>query len=119
MVNQSKYSSTYLRFLNIVQAIRQIPTFPEMDPVEERLLTMLAAVWHLEKKISVLEAMGLTHEISATTAHRRLKTLRKKGMIELDTDKTDSRVKYVVPTALAKQYFITLGQALDKAQQGV
>jgi hypothetical protein len=39
-------------------------------------------------------------------------------MIELDTDKTDSRVKYVVPTALAKQYFITLGQALDKAQQG-
>jgi hypothetical protein len=40
-------------------------------------------------------------------------------MIELDTDKTDSRVKYVVPTALAKQYFITLGQALDKAQHGV
>jgi hypothetical protein len=119
MVNQSKYSATYLRFLNLVQAIREIPTFPAMDPVEERLLTMLAGVWHLEKKISVLEAMSLTHEISATTAHRRLKTLRKKGMIDLDTDQSDSRVKYVVPTALAKQYFTTLGQALDKAQHAV
>ena len=119
MVNQSKYSATYLRFLNLVQAIREIPTFPAMDPVEERLLTMLAGVWHLEKKISVLEAMSLTNEISATTAHRRLKTLRKKGMIDLDTDQFDSRVKYVVPTALTKQYFTTLGQALDKAQHGV
>ena len=119
MVNQSKYSATYLRFLNLVQAIREIPTFPAMDPVEERLLTMLAGVWHLEKKISVLEAMSLTHEISATTAHRRLKTLRKKGMIDLDTDQSDSRVKYVVPTALAKQYFTTLGQALDKAQHAI
>ena len=120
MVNQSKYSATYLRFLNLVQAIREIPTFPAMDPVEERLLTLLASVWHLEKKISVLEAMSLTNEISATTAHRRLKTLRKKGMIDLDTDQVDSRVKYVVPTALAKQYFTTLGQALDRddAQTG-
>jgi DNA-binding MarR family transcriptional regulator len=90
-----------------------------MDPVEERLLSLLAAAWHVEKKISVLEAMGLTNEISATTAHRRLKTLRKKGMIDLDTDQFDSRVKYVVPTALAKHYFTTLGQALDKAQHEV
>jgi DNA-binding MarR family transcriptional regulator len=119
MANQSKYSATYLRFLNLVQAIREIPTFPVMDPVEERLLTMLAAVWHREKKITVLEAMSLTHEISATTAHRRLKTLRKKGMIDLDVDQSDSRVKYVVPTTLAKQYFTALGQALDKAQHGV
>ncbi len=119
MVNKSKYSATYLRFLNLVQAIREIPTFPLMDPVEERLLSLLAAAWHVEKKISVLEAMGLTNEISATTAHRRLKSLRKKGMIALDTDETDTRVKHVVPTALAKQYFMTLGQALDKAQHAV
>ena len=116
MVNHSKYSLAYLRFVNLVQAIREIPTFPSMDPVEERLLSLLAAVWHHEKKVSVLEAMSLAQDMSATTAHRRLKTLRKKGMIQLDTDKVDSRVKYVVPTDLAKQYFIALGQALDKAQ---
>ena len=117
MSTESKHSLTYLRFLNLVQAIKQIPTFPAMDPVEERLLSMLGVNWHNGKKVSVLEAMGLSTEISATTAHRRLKTLRKKGLIELDTDKIDSRVKYVVPTALAEQYFVTLGQAIDKAHQ--
>ena len=117
MLKESKHSLTYLRFLNLVGAIRQIPTFPALDPVEDLLLTLLASAWHQEKKITVLEAMGLTHNISATTAHRRLKTLRKKGMIELDIDKIDSRVKYVVPTPLTKQYFVALGAAIDKAQQ--
>jgi DNA-binding MarR family transcriptional regulator len=117
MTTESKHSLTYLCFLNLVHAIKQIPTFPAMDPVEERLLAMLGVNWHHGKKVSVLEAMGLSTEISATTAHRRLKTLRKKGMIDLDTDKVDSRVKYVVPTALAEQYFVTLGQAIDKAHQ--
>ncbi len=119
MSDTTKYSITYLRFLHLVQAIRQIPTFPKMDPVEERLLTMLGVKWHDAQKVSVLEAMGLSTEISATTAHRRLKTLRKKGMIELDVDKIDSRVKYVVPTELARKYFVALGQAIDKASQPV
>jgi DNA-binding MarR family transcriptional regulator len=117
MTTESKNSLTYLRFLNLVQAIKQIPTFPAMDPVEERLLEMLGVNWHHGKKVRVLEAMGLSTEISATTAHRLLKTLRKKGMIDLDTDNVDNRVKYVVPTALAEQYFVTLGQAIDKAHQ--
>ena len=107
----------YLRFLNLINAIRKIPTFPSLDPVEERLLNQLAATWHAGKKISVLEAMGLSTEISATTAHRRLKTLIKKGMISLDVDQTDSRIKYVVPTALTTDYFTSIGQALEQAQQ--
>ena len=116
-MNNSTNSIVYLRFLNLIQAIRQIPTFPEMDPVEERLLNLLASVWHAGNSISVLEAMGLSTEISATTAHRRLKTLVKKGMIALDGDKVDSRVKYVVPTELTKKYFISMGQAIVLAQQ--
>jgi DNA-binding MarR family transcriptional regulator len=111
MSDSAKHSITYLRFLHLVQAIRQIPTFPKMDPVEERLLTMLGVKWHDAQQVSVLEAMGLS------TAHRRLKTLRQKGMIELDVDKIDSRVKYVVPTELARKYFVALGQAIDKAAQ--
>ena len=117
MSTPSKFSTTYLRFINLIQAIREIPSFPAMDPVEERLLNLLASVWHVGKQISVLEAMGLSTDISATTAHRRLKTLRSKGLIALDVDKVDSRIKYVVPTELATQYFATMGQALDRAQK--
>ena len=116
-MTSSKYSLMYLRFLNLINAIRKIPTFPVLDPVEERLLNQLAATWHSGKKISVLEAMGLSKEISATTAHRRLKTLAKKGMIALDPDLTDSRIKYVVATDLTGQYFTSIGQALEQAQQ--
>ncbi len=117
MPDSANHSVVYLKFLNLIHAFRQIPTFPALDPVEERLLNMLATVWHAGKKISVLEAMELLSEISATTAHRRLKTLRGKGMIELDADKLDNRVKYVIATELATNYFDTLGQALDKAHQ--
>lgn len=113
----SQHSTCYLKFLNLLEAIRETPAFPAMDPVEERLLNLLAATWHVGKKVSVLEAMGLSSEISATTAHRRLKTLRSKGLIALDADKSDTRIKYVVPTDLANSYFATLGQALNKAQQ--
>ena len=113
----SQHSLCYLKFLNLLEAIRGTPTFPALDPVEERLLNLLAATWHIGRRVSVLEAMGPSSEISATTAHRRLKTLRGKGMITLDADKSDTRIKYVIPTELANAYFATLGQALNKAQQ--
>ena len=38
-------------------------------------------------------------------------------MISLDNDKIDSRIKYVVPTQLATEYFSTLGKCLDQANQ--
>ena len=43
----------------------------------------------------------MSKEISPSTVHRRLKTLRAKGMIMLVNDTTDSRTKYVMPTPLA------------------
>ena len=116
-MTSAKYSKSYLRFLNLIQAIRKIPTYPTLDPVEERLLNQLAVTWLQGKKISVLEAMTLSTEISATTAHRRLKTLLKKGMIALVADQTDSRIKYVMQTDLSTDYFASLGRAFEQAQQ--
>jgi len=117
MTKQTKHSLAYLRFLNLMEAIRGLPTHPTLDPVEERLLNLLAASWHAGKQVSVLEAMGMSKDMSATTAHRRLKTLRSKGMISLDNDKIDSRIKYVVPTPIATEYFSALGKCLDQASQ--
>ena len=117
MADHKKYSLAYLKFLNLIQAIKEMPAFGSIDPVEERLLNMLAGVWHAGKKITVLEAMNLSPDISTTTAHRRLKTLRSKGLIALNTDDIDNRVKYVVGTALSEKYFASLGQAMARAQQ--
>lgn len=108
-------SGLYLRFLNLVRAIRELPDFPDLDPVEERLLNLFASVWHVGQKITVLQAMGMSTDVSSTTAHRRLKSLRAKGMIALVADEADNRVKYVQPTVKAQQYFGQLGQCLDQA----
>lgn len=117
MSEKTKYSNIYLRFLNLMQAIRELPTFPNVDPVEERLLNALASIWHGGGRVTVLEAMALPVDVSPTTLHRRLKSLRAKGLLALETDSADTRIKYVVPTDRTNEYFSTLGRCLNEAGQ--
>ncbi len=109
----------YLRFLNIIRASNVNKNFPNLDPAEARLLDAFADLWFNNKRVTVSTAMHLMDtEMSPATVHRRIQGLRKKGMLELDNDDLDSRIRYVVATDLAKQYFHTLGQALNKAHVG-
>jgi hypothetical protein len=117
MSELKKYSAIYLKFLNLSKTVREMPIFSAIDPVEENLLNMLASRWHEDKKITVLEAMNLSANFSNTTLHRRLMSLRSKGLIALQVSKIDSRVKYVLPTDLTQAYFAKLGSALVFAQE--
>lgn len=115
MAKTDDLSQTYLRFINLASAIRGLPTFPALDAVEEQVLNGLAVTWATGANITVLEAMRLSATTSATTIHRRLNTLRQKGLIELREDEADNRIKYVMPTQVAKEYFAKLGQCMDMA----
>ena len=108
-------SDVYVRFLGLVRAVRQLPAFPTLDPTEEQLLNAVELQRHAGRKLTVLEAMALLPDVSPSTSHRRLKNLRAKGLISLEVDETDNRIKYVTPTVLADQYFDRLGQALSAA----
>jgi DNA-binding MarR family transcriptional regulator len=105
---------SYLKFLNLVDAVRQLPSYPAMDSTEVRLLNSLAVVWHEGKKISVLEAMNMLADVSPSSV-RRLKTLRAKGFIKLQEDEFDNRIKYIVATPLAHKYFNKMNECLVKA----
>ena len=118
MTTQPEKNSAYLKFLNLVKALREMPTFPVMDATEERLLHHLETAWMAGKQVTVLEAMQLDAQTSPATVHRRLKTLRKKGLITLTVDESDNRVKYVSATALATEYFAQLNNALIAATKG-
>ncbi|MEY5100928.1 MAG: hypothetical protein RJA36_3647 [Pseudomonadota bacterium] len=107
---------SFQRFLSLVEALRQQSTFPGMDAVEERMLNALAAAWHAGAQITVMEAMHMFPQISASTVHRRLKTLRAKGLIALNNDQADNRIKYVTATPLANDYFSTLSRCMEQAQ---
>ncbi len=115
MLERSQDSSSYLDFLNLVQAVRVSPEFSQINPSEERVLNHLASAWGANQKITVLQAMGVVQDISHSTSHRLLKSLRLKNFITLLTDERDSRVKYVLPTEKTNQYFVHLGKCLNKA----
>jgi DNA-binding MarR family transcriptional regulator len=117
MNSKTSLSDTYLRFLNLMQAVRTLPTFPAIDALEERLLNTLAASWAQGKQVTVLTATALLDDTSATTVHRRLKSMRTKGLVDLQVDTVDFRVKYVVPTELTQRYFSELGACMHKASQ--
>ena len=117
MLERTLDSNNYLKFLTLVQEVRVSPEYSEVSPSEERLLNLLASVWSMEQKITVLQAMGVDRDISHSTSHRLLKSLRLKNFIMLMIDERDTRVKYVLPTEKTNQYFSHLGRCLDRALQ--
>ncbi len=115
MSNIEQNNLTFLKYISSALAVSGTLNFPELDPVEERLLNYYATTWHLDKLTTVIEAMHASAEISPSTVHRRLKTLRKKGYIGLRVDDIDTRIKYIVQTELCKQYFAHLGECIVSA----
>jgi|TARA_Y100000385_G_C12886286_1_gene547969 hypothetical protein len=111
-----KKNLPYLRFLNLASALEEMPKFPALDAVESGLLNACSIAWYQDRKLATMEALGAMPEISQRTKHSRLKILAGKGMIKVESDECDARVKYVVPTALALKYYETLGKYLAKSQ---
>lgn len=108
-------SITYLKFLHLAESIRVLEKFPALDAIEERLLNQCALSWLDGKAVTVVEAMKSSEEISPSTAHRRLKNLRKKGYITLVLDDLDNRVKYITYSQQTREYFSQLGACLTKS----
>jgi hypothetical protein len=101
---------TYVEFITskAAQALRSL------DPIEQRLVELLATRWHAGKNVTVLQAMSIAPNlISPSTVHRRLKTLRAKGMLVLVSDDIDTRTKYVRPSP----ELLTMFKRLDAAMQ--
>ena len=115
MKNFTDHSEIYLNFLRISGDLRKSPAYPQLDLPEERLLDLLAMFWSSGKKITVLKAMQMSSDASSTTVHRRLKTLRLKGMLELQMDDDDNRVKYINSTQLSREYLSHLGKSVVAA----
>ena len=111
-----KQDLPYLRFLNLARALEEMPKFPTLDGVESGLLNACSIAWYQDRKLATMEALEAMPEISQRTKHSRLRILTDKGMVKIESDEYDARVKYIVPTALALKYYEMLGKYLAKAQ---
>ena len=111
----SNFKQIYQKFLNLGIALEEMSDFPALEPVEQRMLTLLNKYWLTKEPITVVSAMNMTPDISTSTVFRYLKKMRVKGYIQLVVDETDNRVKYITPTALTESYFNKMGKLMIKA----
>lgn len=101
----------YLRFLHLAEAIRGLPSLPPLDPLEERILTLVARAMHAEERLSVRDMMAKEALGAPATVHGRLKSMREKGWIIL-ADTEDIRRKQIELTQAALLHFEKLSECL-------
>jgi DNA-binding MarR family transcriptional regulator len=117
-MKSTRPADIFLRFLQLAEAVRGLPALPPLDPLEERILILVARAGQEEQRLSVRDMMA-RHELGApATVHTRLKSMREKGWIML-SDTEDSRRKQVQLTQAALQHFDRLSQCMVKATKTV
>lgn len=116
MRKPTRPADIYMRFLQLAEALRGLPSLPPLDPLEERILGLVARAADHDR-LSVRDMMAKAEFGAPATVHARLKSMREKGWIQLsDTD--DTRRKRIELTAAALQHFDKLSRCLIQAANG-
>ena len=114
---KSRPADVYLRFLQLTETLRALPSLSALDPVEARILELVARARHAQERLSVRDMMAKEEIGSPAMVHARLKSMRQKGWIEL-TDTDDARRKQVDLTKAALLHFDRLSKCLVQAAKG-
>jgi len=117
MNKTTRPADIYLRFLHLAEAIRRLPSLPPLDPLEERILSLIARARKSQERLSVRDMMAKQEFGAPATVHARLKSMREKGWIVLN-DTEDARRKQVDLSGAALQHFDRLSGCLVQAAQG-
>jgi hypothetical protein len=116
-MSSSNLSQTYIKFVNLVQAVRQKDHFFTLDPVDERLLSSFASVWGAGLHLTASDAALMVQGVAPRTVQRRVAALIGKGMLRVENDTNDNRIKYVFATDRANEYFAEIGKCLEQAKR--
>ena len=114
MDKPTRPADIYLRFLQLANALRGLPSLSSLDPLEDRILAFIARAGQEQQRLSVRDLMAQSEFGSPAMLHTRLKSMREKGWIVLsDTD--DSRRKQVELSQAAWLHFDKLSKCLVQA----
>ena len=92
MSKRTRPADIYLRFLQLSEALRDLPSPPPLEPLEERILSFIAFARQNKERLSVKDLMGKRELGSPAMLHGRLKSMRAKGWILL-AETEDARRK--------------------------
>jgi len=105
---------TYIRLLNLLGAIRELAPFNTLSADEELMLDDLLVRWHRDKAVRMSDMLKTDTQSSRTTIHRRLVSLRDKGVIILGEDPQDKRAKFIIPGPKAETYLKLFREGVDE-----
>ena len=106
--------TSYLRFLNLIDAIDRMNPGKKLDCTEEDLLDKIVLASYAKKVILVGDLISLSELGSQATLHGRLKNLSAMGYIKMAAN-VDGRKKQVVPTKMALKRYEEISKCLEKA----
>ena len=118
MSKKSRPADIYLRFLQLSEALRDLPSLPPLEPLEERILSIIAFARQEKERLSVKDLMGKRELGSPAMLHGRLKSMRAKGWIIL-AETEDARRKQLELTQAALLHFDKLTKCLLQAAKKV
>ena len=116
MSKSTRPADIYMRFLQLAEALRGLPSLPALDPLEERILSIVARARQEQERLSVRDLMGKKELGAPATLHGRLTSMREKGWIML-SDTEDTRRKQIELTQAALLHFDKLSKCLVQAAQ--
>jgi hypothetical protein len=114
MSTSKRPADIYMRFLQLAEALKGLPSLPALDPLEERILSIVARARQQQERLSVRDLMGQREFGAPATVHSRLTAMREKGWIML-SDTEDARRKQVELTQAALLHFDKLSKCLMQA----
>lgn len=117
MSKTKRSSDVYLRFLQLADTMRGLPSLPPLDPLEEKILALIARAGAQQERLCVRDMMAKEQLGAPATIHTRLKSMRAKGWIML-SDTEDARRKQIDLTRGAVRYFDHLSKCMLKAAKG-
>lgn len=114
MTKRPRPADVYLRFLQLAEPVRGLPALPPLEPLEERILELVAYARQKKERLSVKDLMGKRELGSPAMLHGRLKSMREKGWIRLE-ETEDARRKQLELTQAALTHFDKLSRCLIQA----
>ncbi len=114
MSKRARPADIYLRFIQLAEAVRTMPTLPALEPLEARILELVAYARQTQERLSVKDLMGRSELGSPAMLHGRLKSMREKGWILL-AETEDARRKQLELTQAALLHFDKLSKCMVQA----
>ena len=106
--------ASYIRFLNLIDALDRMNPGKKLDAIEESLLDKIVSSAHAKQSVLVGDLISLGELGSQATLHGRLKNLSAMGYIKMAANE-DGRKKEVVPTKQAIKRYEEISKCLEKA----